>query len=86
MLFNGDLTKNATKISTGSFLDRVHRSGKSTTDRLTKLFLAGLARRPAKKELDIARKLYAARGGKEKEMMQDMWWAILNSNEFIMQH
>ena len=34
----------------------------------------------------VAGKLMAARGGNEKEMLQDMWWAILNSNEFIMQH
>ena len=48
--------------------------------------MAGLARRPTKKELEIAQKLWIARGGDESEMLQDMWWAILNSNEFIMQH
>ena len=41
---------------------------------------------PTKKEISIAGKLLVARKGNEKEMLQDMWWAILNSNEFIMQH
>jgi hypothetical protein len=27
-----------------------------------------------------------ARGGKQAEALQDLWWAILNSNEFILQH
>jgi len=36
--------------------------------------------------MTIASKLLIARKGKEKDMLQDMWWAILNSNEFIMQH
>ncbi|NND96359.1 MAG: DUF1549 domain-containing protein [Pirellulaceae bacterium] len=86
MLFNGDLTKKATGIGAGSFIDRVYKDGKSPTDRVTKLFMAGLARRPTTKEMGVARQLLMARKGDEKEMMQDLWWAILNSNEFIMQH
>ncbi|MCA9139183.1 MAG: DUF1549 domain-containing protein [Planctomycetales bacterium] len=86
MLFNGELTQNATSIKPGSFLERLSQSGKSTQDRLNQLYMAGLARRPTKREVTLAGKLNFARGGKEVEMLQDMWWAILNSNEFIMQH
>ncbi|WP_345685716.1 DUF1549 domain-containing protein [Novipirellula caenicola] len=86
MLFNGDLVKNATSIKPGSFLDQLSQSGRSPRDRLTDLFMAGLARRPNKNEMTIAGKLMVARKGNEKEMLQDMWWAILNTNEFIMQH
>ncbi|MFG0291139.1 MAG: DUF1549 domain-containing protein [Rhodopirellula sp. JB044] len=86
MLFNGALTKNATSQETGSFIDRLSRSGRSPRDRLTRLYLTGLARRPTKTETGVAAKLLAARGGNEKEMLQDVWWAIINSNEFIMQH
>ncbi|EMI21046.1 secreted protein containing DUF1549 [Rhodopirellula maiorica SM1] len=86
MLFNGDLVKNATSTKPGSFLDRLSQSGRSPRDRLTDLFMAGVARRPNKNEMTIAGKLMVARKGNEKEMLQDMWWAILNSNEFIMQH
>lgn len=86
MLFNGDLTKKAISTSGGSFIDRLSKTGKSPRDRVNNLFLAGLARRASKKEMTIAGQLMAARKGNEKEMLQDMWWAILNSNEFIMQH
>ncbi|MCO8122915.1 DUF1549 and DUF1553 domain-containing protein [Stieleria sp. TO1_6] len=86
MLFNGELTQRATSIGAGSFLERLSKSGNSTTERLTQLYLAGLARRPTKREVKLAADLYRARGGNELEMLQDMWWAILNSNEFIMQH
>jgi hypothetical protein len=86
MLFNGELTKNATSTAAGSFIDRVSQTGRSPRERLTELFLAGLARRPNKNEMLVASKLLSARRGNEKEMLQDMWWAILNSNEFIMQH
>jgi len=86
MLFNGDLTKKATSLKPGSFLDRLSQSGKTTRDRLNRLYLAGLARRPTKQETQLAGELYRARKGNEKEMLQDVWWAILNSNEFIMQH
>lgn len=86
MLFNGELTKNATKTDTGSFLDRVARSSKSPRAAVTRLFYAGLARRPTSREIVVANKLLTAREGDTKEMLQDMWWAILNSNEFILQH
>ncbi|QDT09180.1 DUF1549 domain-containing protein [Planctomycetes bacterium K23_9] len=86
MLFNGELTKNATDTKTGGFIDRIYKGGKSPTDRVTDLFMSGLARRPTTKEIGIARQLLMARKGNEKEMMQDLWWAIINSNEFIMQH
>ena len=86
MLINGDLTKKAISTANGSFIDRLSKTGRSSRDRLTELFMAGVARRPVKNEITIASHLLRARGGNEKEMLQDMWWAILNSNEFIMQH
>ncbi len=86
MLFNGDLTQQAIQTGAGTFLDRVSKMGRSPQDHVNELFLAGLARRPTRNESTIATKLLSARGGNEKEMLQDMWWAILNSNEFIMQH
>ena len=86
MLFNGELTNKATSTAKGSFIDRIASTGRSPLERITELFMSGLARRPTRNELTIANQLLMARGGDEKEMLQDMWWAILNSNEFIMQH
>ncbi len=86
MLFNGDLTRKATSTENGSFLDRISKQGRSPQERVNELFMAGLARRPTRNESTIASKLLVARSGDEKAMLEDMWWAILNSNEFIMQH
>ncbi|MEO1528840.1 MAG: DUF1549 domain-containing protein [Planctomycetota bacterium] len=86
MLFNGELTQQATSLDAGSFLDRLSRSGKSPRERLTNLYMAGLSRRPTTREVQLAGGLFRARKNNEREMLQDMWWAILNSNEFIMQH
>lgn len=85
MLFNGDLTKKATSTAKGSFIDRIVSKG-SRDAGLSELFLTGMARMPSKNEKNAARQLYIYRGNNQKEMLQDMWWAILNSNEFIMQH
>ena len=86
MLFNGELTKNAISDKAGGFIDRISGFGRDPRQRVSELFLIGLARRPTKNEFKIAGKLLAAKNGNQKEMLQDIWWAILNSNEFIMQH
>ncbi|MDC0295397.1 DUF1549 and DUF1553 domain-containing protein [bacterium] len=86
MLFNGDLTKKAISTGRGSYIARLSSGGKNPVDRLNYLFMNGLARRPTVNEKKVAAALLRSREGDEKEMLQDMWWAILNSNEFIMQH
>ena len=86
MLFNGELTKKATDSGRGTYIDRLSSSGKSPVDRLNSLFMNGLARKPTVNEKKVASALLRSRGADEKEMLKDMWWAILNSNEFIMQH
>ena len=86
MLFNGELTKKSTATNKGSMIERISNVGRSPADSLAELFTIGLARRPVKQEVTVASKLMAARKGDEKEMLKDMWWAIINSNEFIMQH
>lgn len=86
MLFNGELTRQAISDEDGGFIKRVIAENRNSRDRVNQLFLAGLCRRASRDELTIASKLLAAREGDEVEMLQDMWWAIINSNEFIMQH
>ncbi|MEL6896947.1 MAG: DUF1553 domain-containing protein, partial [Planctomycetota bacterium] len=86
MMFNGELTKKAVASGNGGFIESVGRSGRKPSDRLGRLFLTGLSRAPNRSEQSIAGKLLRARKGNEAEMLQDMWWAILNSNEFILQH
>jgi len=86
MMFNGDLIKQAIATDKGSFLGRIATSNLSASAKIEHLFMAGLARKPTPAELGIANKLLAARKGDAAAALQDMWWAVLNSNEFIMNH
>lgn len=87
MMFNGDLIKKATSSEKGSFLSEI-ATNKSLkpADKINYLFLAGLGRVPNKAELDIANKLLIVRQGDTAAALQDIWWAVLNSNEFIFNH
>lgn len=86
MMFNGDLIKSATNAEKGSFLAKVADSGMKPGEKIEFLFQSALSRSPSKDEVTIANKLLVARSGDSKAAMQDMFWAILNSNEFIIQH
>jgi hypothetical protein len=48
--------------------------------------MTALARKPTKKELTVANQLLLARKGDVTGALQDIWWAVLNSNEFILNH
>ncbi len=86
MMFNGDLVKEATSLDQGGFLWEVSASNLVAAKKINYLYQAGLARNASKDEILIANKLLLARGGKVEEALQDVWWAILNSNEFILNH
>jgi hypothetical protein len=85
MMFNGELVKRATGLGQGGFLDAAVRSGRPT-EAINALYLAALARKPSPKELTAASALVAARKGDVGSALQDVWWAVLNSNEFILNH
>lgn len=87
MMFNGDLVKKATSAEKGSFLATIAGNASlKPADKINYLFLAGLTRTPNKNELDVANKLLVARKGDTTAALQDVWWALLNSNEFIFNH
>ena len=58
----------------------------SNADRVERLYLAALARKPDRNELKMCNTMLAAREGNASEALRDIWWALLNSNEFILQH
>ncbi len=87
MLFNGELVQKATDIDNGTMLRQLSQSSKlKTADKVHELFLTGMSRRASRDELGVASKLLAARKNDEAAMLADMWWALLNSNEFILIH
>jgi len=86
MMFNGDLVKQATSTGKGGFLDKVATSSMSPAQKIDVLYKAALGRVPAAKERQVATALLAARKGDVAAALQDVWWAVLNSNEFIINH
>jgi hypothetical protein len=86
MMFNGELIKQATSVGKGGFLDKVATSGVPPSQKIDTLYLAALARVPSAKERQVATALLNARKGDVAGALQDVWWAVLNSNEFIINH
>ncbi len=86
MMFNGDLIKQATATGKGGFLDRVATSNLKNAAKIDMLYLSALSRKPQGKEVAEANAMLVARKGDAVGALQDIWWAVLNSNEFIINH
>lgn len=85
MMFNGDLIKSATSTGKGGFLDKIASSSMKNPEKINALYRAALARVPSAGEVK-AYSLIIARKGDAVGALQDVWWAVLNSNEFIINH
>ena len=85
MMMNGELVGNAVNAEKGSYLREALSSETKDTARIQNLYLATLSRMPNSREISMARKLMAS----SKDPLaayQDLFWALLNSNEFIFVH
>lgn len=86
MMFNGELMRATTRVDQSTLLRSIIQSEEKPTAKITQLFLAALARRPSNTELQMAHQLWLDRQHDGAAALQDLWWALLNSNEFIMNH
>lgn len=84
---NGELVRSAASVGKGSFLDQVAGDPSLTNrQKFQTLYRAALSRLPTSEEADACNHLMAAREGDVASTLQDIWWAVLNSNEFILVH
>ncbi len=87
MMMNGELVEKATSVEKGSFLYHVASDPKmNNASRIQHLYLAALARRPTGNEIGLANEVLRWRKGDAVAALQDVWWALLNTNEFIFNH
>lgn len=86
MLMNGDLTRRALSTESGTFLGTVAQESGDDRAKINKLYLAALSRLPTRDELAVAQRIWMGRRGDSAKALQDIWWALLNSNEFILNH
>jgi hypothetical protein len=92
-LMNGPLIEKALETSAGSFLGEVVRQKGTEVEKIRLLCLATLSRSPSPAEITSMKKLLrpavlSSRHGKDLlvESYQDLFWALLNSNEFASIH
>jgi hypothetical protein len=88
MMFNGDLIRKATSGDPGSFLHKVATNPKlNYQDRVNYLFHSALGRRANAGELRFCEgTLLLAHKGDQLKALEDVFWVLLNSNEFILNH
>ncbi len=85
MMMNGELVKDAISAQKGSYLNTILSEAPQDKDRVRKLYLAALSRSPSNKEIQAAQAMLKSNSDK-LAAYQDMFWALLNSNEFIFIH
>lgn len=86
MMFNGDLVMDAVSTKPGSFIYSMAAEGQDGKEAINHLYMATIARRPTRKELEAANYLIGIHKGNTAKALQDVFWALLNSNEFILNH
>lgn len=82
-LLNGDTVNN--KIQQGKLIDRRIGEGKSAPEILDELYIRALTRKPNQKEFASLSEVL----GSEKEhkpVLEDVFWALMNSREFLFNH
>ncbi len=86
MMMNGELVRSALSGQKGSTLGDILNDPRGKEgDKIRRLYHATLGRNPTTREASAAKKLM----GQSKspvEGYQDLYWALLNSNEFIFNH
>jgi len=87
MLMNGELVNRAISGDSGSYLNSVLNDSRQRSDnqRIQQLYLAALGRLPTRKEVGKLGPLVRSHPNK-LQAFQDVYWALLNSNEFVVNH
>ncbi len=98
MMMNGELVERAIQPAEGTYFHKVATMRASDAARIRRLCLAALSRYPTSRELASIRNLLRERGvytlpanspqrnAAMLQGLQDVFWAYLNSNEFILVH
>ncbi|MEX2286883.1 MAG: DUF1549 and DUF1553 domain-containing protein [Planctomycetaceae bacterium] len=85
MMMNGPLVQDATSAKEGSYLRRVLIESGPDRKKIQKLFVSALGRPPAPREQAAAVNLIQS-SSEPLAGYQDLFWALVNSNEFILNH
>lgn len=85
MMMNGPLVEKAISAEKGSYLHTILTDSQSDAGKIQSLFVSALGRMPTRPEMNQINGLM--RYNRDKvAAYQDLYWALLNSNEFIVNH
>lgn len=82
-LLNGDTVNN--KIQQGQLIDRELKAGKKPEQVLEDLYIRCLTRKPTEKER-ASLMAVLAESNEPQAVLEDVFWALLNSREFLFNH
>jgi hypothetical protein len=85
LMMNGSLVHRALRRDPPSLLSRVIDADMPEEDKVEHLFLAAVSRKPTPRESQLAARMLE-HADDIAVVLQDIWWALLNSNEFILDH
>ena len=85
MMMNGALVKDAVSFKAGSHLHELLTGKGNDLQKVQRLYLTSLGRHPTKPELGTAQRFLKGNPN-PLVVYQDLFWALLNSNEFIFNH
>jgi hypothetical protein len=86
IMMNGELMKQAVSSQHAGLLQKVQAAEMKFDKKVEHLFLSALSREPTKREQQAAATILMNGSGNEATALEDIWWALLNSNEFILDH
>jgi hypothetical protein len=86
MMMNSELMEKACSVERGSFLFESMSSPGNESQKIQELYLAALSRNPTKSEIGKVQKMLKSYGNQKLMGYQDLFWALLNSNEFVFIH
>ena len=89
MMMNGEMMREALSGKPGSFLgdvcEQAAHSHSPEAFMVDSIYLAALSRHPNENEVAQARR-YLGSFPDSLQVLQDLFWALLNSNEFVLVH
>jgi Protein of unknown function (DUF1549)/Protein of unknown function (DUF1553) len=85
-MMNGGLVRQTAGDGKDGFLPGLIQSTMPMNEKVEHLFLASLSRKPTGRENSAIAKILANAKDKPAAALEDIWWALLNSNEFILDH
>lgn len=83
-LLNGDTVNS--KVQQGKVVPTLLGQGKTPRDVLTDLTIRCLSRKPTEQEYAALDAAVAAEGANPQQVLEDYFWALLNSREFLFNH